>query len=143
MCTWSTQRSELKDSRAIAMQNGFRPRRRPAEAWLFGALIFVLSVALTATIPGLSVAGSALEIDGSKSSQKAQDTDHRTGIRYRSLVDRILEPAPTGGHDALEAPLASVPATFVFRNVSARKFGLAARLQQRGFSARAPPARHA
>lgn len=131
----------MKDSRAIAVQNGFRPRRRPSDAWLFGALIFVLSIALTATIPGLTVAGSALVIDGSKSSQKAQDTDHRTGIRYRSLVDRILEPAPTGGHDLLAAPLVSVPFSFVSTNVSPRTFDLAAHIQERGFSARAPPAR--
>ena len=131
----------MKDSYAIASQNGFRPRRKPADAWLVGAFIFVLSVALTATFPGLTIAGRALQIDGSKSSQKAQDTDHRTAIRYRSLAARILEPTPGGGHDFLAAPLVSVPISFVSTNVSARTFDFAARIQWRGFSARAPPAR--
>ncbi len=131
----------MKDSSAIAVQKGFRPRRKPADAWLFGAFIFVLSVALTATIPGLTIEGRSPQIDGSKSSQKAQDTDHRTGIRYRSLVARSLEPTPTGGHDFLAAPLVSVPLSFVSTNVSARIFDFAVRIQWRGFSARAPPAR--
>ncbi len=134
-------RLELNDVRAITIQNGFRTRRRPADAWILGAFIFVLSVALTATIPALTMAGRALQIDGPKSSEKAQHTDHRTAVRYRSLVARILEPIPTDGHDGLAAPLASLALSFVDIQESARTFDFAARILERGFSARAPPAR--
>jgi hypothetical protein len=108
-----------------------------SDSWLIGAFLVLFGVAVSAALPQITGAVRTAIADAAKSS--ATDKAQRPGIRQHFAGLRIVLPKLAGGHDFV--PTAAPVLAFVAVNnrMFARPADLAARAQQRGFSARAPP----
>lgn len=128
----------VEDRAAIARDDVRAQRARP-DSWLVGAFLVLFGVAVSAAMP--QIAGAVrLAIANSSKTGGTADTAQRPSIRLHILAVKAVEPKLSGGQD-VSYPLASAWIFAPSRNrISLQPVDLAARIQQRGFSARAPPA---
>jgi hypothetical protein len=129
----------LTDTAATAPNDALRDARVRPDSWLIGAFLVLFGVAVSAALPQITGAVRTAIADAAKSS--ATDKAQRPGIRQHFAGLRIVLPKLSGGHDFV--PTAAPVLVFVAVNnrIFARPADLAARAQERGFSARAPPFR--
>jgi len=128
----------LKDPTANTPKDASLDTRVRSDSWLIGAFLVLFGVAVSAALPQITGAVRTAIADAAKSS--ATDKAQRPAIRQHFAGLRVVLPKFSGGHDL--APATARVTAFVAANnrIFARPTDLAARAQERGFSARAPPA---
>lgn len=128
----------MKDSAASAAKDALLDMRVRTDSWLVGAFLVLFGVAVSAALPQIASAVRIAVADAAKSS--AADKAQRPAIRQHFAGLRVVLPKLSSGQDFV--PTTAPVVAFVAANnrVFARPTDLAARAQELGFSARAPPA---
>jgi hypothetical protein len=127
----------LKDPAANMPKDALLDTRVRSDSWLIGAFLVLFGVAVSAALPQITGAVRTAIADAAKSS--ATDKAQRPGIRQHFAGLRVVLPTFSGGHDVVPAAAPVEAFVAVSNRIFARPADLAARAQQRGFSARAPP----
>lgn len=127
----------MKDPTANTPKDVSLDARVRSDSWLIGAFLVLFGVAVSAALPQITGAVRTAIADAAKSN--ATDKAQRPVVRQHFAGLRVVLPKFSGGHDL--APTTAPVTAFVAVNnrVFARPTDLAARAQERGFSARAPP----
>jgi hypothetical protein len=127
----------LKEPAANSLTDALRSARVRPDSWLVGAFLVLLGVAVSAALPQISGAVRTVVADAAKSgtAERAQ----RPTVRLHFIGVRAVQPKVPAGHDFVPATIPSVAIVAVNDRIFARPTDLAARAQERGFSARAPP----
>jgi hypothetical protein len=128
----------LKEPAAHASSDVLRSARVRPDSWLVGAFLVLFGVAVSAALPQITGAIRTAVADAAKSG--ATERAQRPTVRLHFVGVRLLQPKVPGGHDFVPATIAPVAVVAVNDRIFARPADLAARAQERGFSARAPPA---
>lgn len=121
-----------------APTDALRSARVRPDSWLAGVFLVLLGVAVSAALPQISGAVRTVVADAAKSdtAERAQ----RPSIRLHFVGARVAQPKAPAGHDFVPAAAPSAATVAVKERIFGRPTDLAARAQERGFSARAPPA---
>ncbi|MBL8782225.1 MAG: hypothetical protein JNL06_14910 [Alphaproteobacteria bacterium] len=127
----------MKDPAANPPKDALRDARVRPDSWLIGAFLVLFGVAVSASLPQITGAVRTAVADAAKSG--ATDKAQRPTIRQHLAGLRVVLPKLFGGHDFVPTAAPSVAFVAVNNRVFARPTDLAARAQERGFSARAPP----
>jgi len=128
----------LKEPAADTATDDLRSARVRPDSWLVGAFLVLFGVAVSAALPQITGAIRTAVADAAKSgtAERAQ----RPTVRLHFIGVRVVQPKVPGGHDFVPATIPSVAIVAVNDRIFSRPSDLAARVQERGFSARAPPA---
>lgn len=129
----------MKDPAANNVSDPLRTARVRPDSWLVGAFLVLLGVAVSAALPQISGAVRTAVADAA-SNGASESAQRPTAVRWHFTGVRALQPKVPGGPDYVPAAAPSVAVAAVNDRVFARPTDLAARAQERGFSARAPPA---
>jgi hypothetical protein len=127
----------LKDPAANAPKDALLDTRARTDSWLIGAFLVLFGVAVSAALPQITGAVRTAVADAAKSG--ATDKAQRPAVRLHFAGLRIVLPNLSGGHDFVPTAVPVVAFVAVNNRIFARPTDLAARAQERGFSARAPP----
>ena len=122
-------------ARAIRLPH---PMQGPAEPWLLGAFLVLFGVAVAAALPAIASStrtAMADEVNGPRGAA----AEHRATIRVRLHITPLMQANAAGGNDFLPSSSAVAPIRFDGARPSPYQIDLAARTDERGFSARAPP----
>lgn len=129
----------MKDTTASTVTDALRSARVRLDSWLVGAFLVLFGVAVSAAMPPISSAVSAAVADATKNG--ATEPAQRPGVRLHFVGVRALLPNVPSGPDFVPAAPPSAAVVAVNDRIFARPTDLAARVQERGFRARAPPLR--
>jgi hypothetical protein len=127
----------LTDTAATTPNDVLRDVRVRPDTWLVGAFLVLFSVAVSAALPQITGAVRTAVADAAKSGPA--DRAQRPAIRQHFEGLRVVLPNFSGGHDFVPTAAPFVAFVAVNDRIFARPADLAARAQERGFSARAPP----
>lgn len=134
---WAGSEFALKEPAANTLTDALRSVRVRPDSWLVGAFLVLLGVAVSAALPQISGAVRSVVADAAKSGtvERAQ----RPVVRLQFIGVRLVQPKAPAGHDFVPSVVPLVAVAAVDDRISARLTDLAARVQERGFRARAPP----
>lgn len=127
----------MKEPPADTIADALRGSGARPDSWLVGAFLVLFSVAVSAALPQITGAVRTAVADAAKNgtAERAQ----RPTIRLFVAGVRAVLPTLPAGHDVVPV-FASLPAVpLAGERVFVRPSDLAARVQERGFRARAPP----
>ncbi len=126
----------MKEPAANSLTDALRSARVP-DSWLVGAFLVLLGVAVSAALPQISGAVRSVVADAAKSGtvERAQ----RPTVRLHLVGVRLVQPKVPAGHEFVPTAVPSVAIVAVNDRILTRPTDLAARAQERGFNARAPP----
>lgn len=113
------------------------------DSWLVGAFLVLVGVALAAAAPQILEAVRVSVANAASAGEASTKAAQRPTIRVSVVAVRWLEPKAGGGLDAVLAPVSRPTAKFLSDTIFSRPVDVRARVQERGFSARAPPSRGA
>ena len=113
--------------------------REPADSWLLGALLVFFSVAVAAALPPITASIRTAMADAAKGTQGKTDVGHRDTVRAQLHAARAALANAASGSDFLPETAPVAPAPIAGADVFDRPFDFAQRIEERGFSARAPP----
>lgn len=119
---------------ATTRQDAHIERVRP-DSWLVGAFLVLFGVAVSAAMP--QIAGAVRLAVASKAG--TADTAQRPSIRVHVLLVKAVQPQVPGGQDLSYPPASTSLFAPPDERLSSSPLDLAARIAQRGYSARAPP----
>ena len=127
----------MKEPATNSLTDALRSARVRPDSWLVGAFLVLIGVAISAALPQISGAVRTVVADAAKSG--TAERVQRPSIRLHLVGVRVAQPKVPAGHDFVPAAVPSVAIVAVNDRIFARPTDLAARVQERGFSARAPP----
>ena len=113
--------------------------RGPADSWLLGAFLVLFGVAVAAALPSISVSIRGAMADGAKGTPGDAQAEHRATVRVRLHIARLVQANAAGGNDFLAESAVVAPVRIADARLLPRLADLAQRIEERGFSARAPP----
>jgi hypothetical protein len=115
------------------------PLKGPADSWLLGAFLVLFGVAVAAALPPISASIRAAIADAAKGTPGSAQAEHRATVRVRFHIARATQTASAGDGHILSEGAVVAPIAFDSARIEPRLIDLASRIDERGFSARAPP----
>lgn len=126
-------------TKVSAKTHALRPMRGPADSWLLGALLVLFGVAVAAALPPISASIRTAMADAAKGTPGDAQAEHRVTVRVRLHIVRAVQAHAGGGNDFLSESVVAAPVRSDDARLSPRPIDLAARIEERAYSARAPP----
>jgi hypothetical protein len=131
----------MAQNRAPTFEDDQRAERARPDSWLVGAFLLLFGVAVSAAMP--QIAGAVRLAIANASKAGTAETAQRPSVRLHVLVVKAVQPKVPAGKDISDPPAIGFFVAPSNERLSSSPLDLAARIAQRGFTARAPPALNA